>query len=51
MRVIYVSEHNLTPYWATLKALAKGCNFMEGSKSINRILTIANAFHESIPPL
>ena len=36
---------------AILKALARGCNFIKGSKSTNRILTITNTSHESIPPL
>lgn len=45
------TEHNCTPYWAILKALAIGCNFMKGFKSTNRIWTTANTSHDSIPPL
>ena len=48
MGVIYVSGHNFTQ---KLKALVRGCNFIKGFKSTNRILTITNTSHESIPPL
>ena len=48
MGVIYVSGHNFTQ---KLKALVRGCNFIKGFKSTNRILTITNTSHESIPSL